>query len=175
MDENAKIKIGEIVNVHGLNGEIKVYNYSDSIDIYRRTRVMYFGDRLIEIRGVREQKGMVLLKLEGIDDRDGAERMRGTEVFVTEEDLPELPEGQYYVRDLIGMEVLLAEDCDGYKSGENLGIVTDVIQRTAQDLFEVEAGDGRKVLIPRVPEFVININEDKRVITVRLIEGMLQT
>ena len=174
MGKSEKIKIGKIVNVHGLNGEVKVYNYSDSIEIYQRMKAMYFGERLIEIRGVREQKGMVLLKLEGIDSRDGAERMRGTEVFVTEEDLPELPEGQYYVRDLIGMEVMLAEDCDGYKAGRSLGIVTDVIQNTAQDIFQVEADDGKKVLIPKVDEFVTDINKGERVITVKLIEGLLE-
>lgn len=174
MKKNEKIKIGKIVNAHGLKGEVKVYNYSDGIEIYQITGAMYFGDRLIDINGVREQKGMILLKLAGVDDRDGAERMRGTEVFITEKDLPKLPEGQYYVRDLIGMEVMLAEDCDGHKAGEYLGMVTDVIQNTAQDLFEVEINGGKKVLIPKVEEFVTDIDAKKRVITVRLIEGLLQ-
>ena len=161
-----KVLIGKVVNVVGLKGELKVYNYSDGIEIYEDTPELYLGDTLYSVKSVREQKGMVVLGVEGIGDRDAAERMRGTEVFVTEADLPELPEGQFYVRDLIGMEVY--ED-----NGELLGKVTDVIQNTAQDVFEIERQNGRQLLIPRVPEFVLNIDGEARRITVHLIDGML--
>ena len=85
---------------------------------------------------------------------------------MTEDDLPELPEGEYYVRDLIGMEAVLED-------GSRLGVVTDVIQNTAQDIFEVETDEGKQVLIPKVPEFVLNIDPDTRTVTLHLIEGML--
>jgi 16S rRNA processing protein RimM len=161
-----KIKIGKIVNAVGLKGEVKVYNYSDSCDSYENLPQMYVGDELKDIESFRLQKNMVILKLSGINNRDDAERAKGKELFITEADLPELPEGQYYVRDLLGMDVIL-------DSGESLGKITDVIQNSAQDIFEVERQDGSKVLIPRVDQFVLNIDADKRVITVRLIEGML--
>ena len=161
-----KILIGKITSAVGLKGELKVYNYSDGIEIYEDTPKIYAGDTLYEVRSVRTQKNMVILGLCGIDDRNAAEKMRGTELFVTEDDLPELPEGQFYVRDLIGMEVR-TED------GELLGTVSDVIQNTAQDLFEVELTEGRKVLIPKVDEFILNIDGAERMITVRLQEGLL--
>ena len=125
-----KIMIGKIVNVVGLKGEVKVYNYSDSDEIYRTTEAVYVGDDLVGIENVRLQKNMVILKLAGISDRDGAEAVRGKELFITESDLPELPEGQYYIRDLIGMTVKK-------ENGEILGKVSDVLQNTAQDIFEV--------------------------------------
>ena len=109
---------------------------------------------------------MVILKLEGADDRNAAEALRGKELYITEDDLPELPEGQYYVRDLIGMSVT-EED------GNLLGHVTDVLQNTAQDIFEVESENGKKLLIPKVEQFVLDVDAEKREITVRLIEGML--
>ena len=161
-----KIKIGKIVNTVGLKGEVKVYNYSDSIEIYETIESIYVEDRLTVIENVRAQKNMVILKLEGADDRNAAEALRGKERYITEDDLPELPEGQYYVRDLIGMSVT-EED------GNLLGHVTDVLQNTAQDIFEVESENGKKLLIPKVDQFVLDIDAEKREITVRLIEGML--
>lgn len=161
-----KIKIRKIVNTVGLKGEVKVYNYSDSIEIYETIESIYVEDRLTVIENVRAQKNMVILKLEGADDRNAAEALRGEELYITEDDLPELPEGQYYVRDLIGMSVT-EED------GNLLGHVTDVLQNTAQDIFEVESENGKKLLIPKVDQFVLDIDAEKREITVRLIEGML--
>lgn len=161
-----KILVGKIVNVVGLRGDVKVYNYSDSIQIYEKTPEIYVDDKLTKIEKARLQKNMVVLKLGGIDDRDAAERLRGSELYVTDADLPELPEGQFYVRDLIGMTVK-------EENGTVLGKVTDVIQNTAQDILEVELENKKKALIPKVEQFVLDIDGDSRVITVRLIEGML--
>ena len=158
--------IGKITSAVGLKGEVKVYNYSDSTEIYENTPEIYVGEERMGVRSVRTQKNMVVLGLEGICDRDAAEKTRGRELFVTEEDLPELPEGQFYVRDLIGMEVFSEE-------GQRLGPVTDVIQNTAQDIFEIEMEDGRKVLIPKVDAFVLGIDGQQRRITVHLQEGIL--
>ena len=160
-----KIKIGKIVNAVGLKGEVKVYNYSDSEEVYERTPEIYAGDRLLRVQNVRMQKNMVILKLSGIDDRNAAEAAKGTELFITEADLPELPEGQFYIRDLIGMEV---EE----KGGSFHGVVTDVLQNTAQDIFEVKRDDGKTVLIPKVDAFVQKIDGKERLITVTLIEGL---
>ncbi len=161
-----KIKIGKIVNAVGLKGEVKVYNYSDSSEIYEITQEVFVEKEIMEIENVRLQKNMVILKLSGIDDRNAAEAAKGREIYITEEDLPELPEGQFYVRDLIGMTVKEAD-------GNVLGIVTDVLQNTAQDIFEVKGTNGKQILIPKVDEFVLNIDADAREIEVELPEGLL--
>ena len=161
-----KIKIGKIVNTVGLKGEVKVYNYSDRSGIYENTSHIYVENDLTAVESVRVQKNMVILKLEGISDRDRAEALRGRELYVTEEDLPELPQGQYYVRDIMGMAVR-------EENGTFLGEVTDVIQNTAQDIFEVQKQGGKKVLIPKVDEFVLNIDIEKKEILVRLIDGLM--
>lgn len=164
--EMEKIKVGKIVNAVGLKGEVKVYNYSDSSEIYEITPEMYVGSELLQIENVRLQKNMVILKLEGINDRNAAEAAKGRDIFITEDDLPELEEGEYYVRDLIGMTV--EED------GNVLGKVTDVLQNTAQDVFEVERKNGKQLLIPRVDEFVLDIDLDTRKIKVKLPDGLLE-
>lgn len=164
--EMEKIKVGKIVNAVGLKGEVKVYNYSDSSEIYEITPEMYVGSELLQIENVRLQKNMVILKLEGINDRNAAEAAKDRDIFITEDDLPELEEGEYYVRDLIGMTV--EED------GNVLGKVTDVLQNTAQDVFEVERKNGKQLLIPRVDEFVLDIDLDTRKIKVKLPDGLLE-
>ena len=160
-----KIIIGKIVNAVGLKGEVKVYNYADGTDIYECTPQIYVGDSLMTVANVRTQKNMVILKLEEIQDRDGAEKAKGTMLYVTEEDLPELPEGQFYIRDIIGMTAVLED-------GSVLGTVTDVIQNTAQDIFEIETEEKKKILVPKVDEFILNIDKADRTVTVRLIPGM---
>lgn len=162
-----KIEIGKIVNAVGLKGEVKVYNYSDSADIYMETQCLHTENEILEVEGVRLQKNTVIVKFAGIDDRNASEAMKGKILYITEEDLPELPEGQFYVRELIGMTVVKS-------GGEILGKVTDVIQNTAQDIFEVEKKDGEKFLLPKVDEFVKNIDADKRMIEVSLIEGLME-
>ena len=161
-----KIKIGKIVNAVGLKGEVKVYNYSDSEEIYEITPSIYAGNNLLDIENVRMQKNMVILKLSGINDRNAAEAAKGTDLFITEADLPELEDGEFYVRDLIGMTI--TED------GVILGTVTNVLQNTAQDVFEVERKNGKQLLIPRVDEFVLDIDLDTREIKVKLPEGLLE-
>jgi len=161
-----KILIGKIVNAVGLKGEVKVYNYSDSPAVYEETPEIYVDDVLMRVRSVRMQKNMVVLGLVGIDDRNAAEKAKGSELFITEADLPELPEGEYYVRDLIGMEAVLEDD-------SHLGTVTNVIQNTAQDIFEVETDEGKQVLVPKVPAFVLDIDLGSKRVTMRLIEGMM--
>lgn len=166
-----KILIGKITAPAGLSGEVKILNFAESPERYRKLDRIFLGekdDHELEIAGVRVHKGQVILKLEGCDDRNAAERLRGRELFMAEEDLEELPEGEFYIRDIIGMEV---RDTDGLLVGH----LTDVLTDRAQDIYVIEQPDGGKdILIPGVPEFIRNINGETGVITVRMIEGMTE-
>lgn len=110
---------------------------------------------------------MVILKLEGVSDRNAAEALRDADVFITEEDLKELPEDTYYIRDLIGMKVI-----DEGVYGE-IGVLEDVIQNTAQDVYVVRMPSSEKVLIPAVKDFIKNIDMESGVITTTLIPGFI--
>lgn len=160
-----KITIGQIVNAVGLKGESKVYNYSDSQERYFDLQTVYLDDELYEIEKVRFQQHLVILKFKGVDDRDAAEALKGKYVYITEEDLKELPEGTYYIRDLIGSLVVL-------ENGEVLGTLTNVLQTSAQDLYEIDV-EGKKVLLPGVSEFILNVDLKTKKVTVRLPEGLL--
>lgn len=99
MEKMEKILIGKVTSAVGLKGEVKVYNYSDSTDAYENAPTLILGDEMRALESLRMQKNMLVIRFEGIDTREAAEKLRGTEVFMREEDLPPLPEGEFYVRD----------------------------------------------------------------------------
>lgn len=161
------ILIGKIVNVVGLKGELKVYCYTDKKEQFKELKQIRLDDRSYAIRNVRYQGSVVILKLEGVDDRNAAEALRGKGVFIEESDLAELPEGSYYVRDLIGLQVT---DREGTLSG----LLTDVVQPGAQDLYEIELKEGGKIWLPAVKEFILDVNMQERRMTVSLPDGLLE-
>ena len=161
-----KIKIGRIVNAVALRGEVKVYNYSGYRERYEELNRIIVENNEYEIEKVRYQQEMVILKLAGVNDRNAAEALKNKDVFITEDDLKELPEDTFYIRDLIGMKVFDIE------TGENIGILKDVLQNTAQDVYVVSTEDKKEILIPAVRQFIKKINLEERSIEVKLIEGM---
>ncbi len=165
-----KIKIAKIVNAVGLRGEVKVYNYSDDRERFEELDEIIISGKtesIKKISGVRYQGNMVILKLEGVNDRNAAEALKDTDVCITEDDLRELPENTFYVRDLIGMKVI-----DEGAYGE-IGILRDVIQNTSQDVYAVRTADGKDVLIPAVRDFIREVDMENRVIRTTLIPGFI--
>lgn len=161
-----KIKIGQIVNAVALKGEVKIYNYSDYKERFEELDYIYVGDKKTAIENVRYMKEMPILKLKGINDRNAAEAVKTKDVFIDETQLRELPEDVFYIRDLIGLDV---KDSDGHR----LGVLSDVIPNSAQDLYEVKLENDKKILIPAVNEFIVDINLEEKCITVKLIEGFM--
>ncbi len=162
-----KILIGKIVNAVGLKGEVKVYCYTDRKERFQELDGIWVEDVLRHIQKARCQGNVAILKLEGIDDRNAAEAQKNKDVFMEESELGELPEGTYYVRDLIGIHV-------AHKDGEALGELTDVIQNSGQDLYQIELESGKKILLPAVREFVLQIDMDERQMVVSLPDGLLE-
>lgn len=161
-----KIKIGQIVNAAALKGEVKVYNYSDYKERFEELNYVYVEEEKTKIEKVRYMKEMVILKLQGVGDRNEAEAMKGKDLYIDESQLRDLPEDTYYIKDMIGIEVRNQND-------EIIGRLKDVLQNTAQDLYEVELENKKTTLIPAVEEFVLDINIKENFMKVKLIEGIL--
>ena len=163
-------QVGVITAPHGVRGEVKVFPTTDDNARFKNLKTVLLdqgrGTRELEIEGVKFFKNMVILKFKGIDDRNDVERMRQAKLLVTRENAVELGKDEYFIADLIGLE---ARDAD---TGEVFGKVTDVLAYPAQDLYEVK---GEKTyLIPDVPDFVVEINEDEGYISFHLLEGLGQ-
>ena len=161
-----KYKIGKIVNAVGLKGEVKVYNYSDYKERFAEIETVFVEDKIYTILNTRYMKDVAILKLEGVDDRNGAEALKDKDLYIPEEMLRVLPEDTYYIKDLVGIKVIDT-------NGEYLGILSEVYQNRAQDLYEIELENKKKILLPAVEEFVLDINMKERTMKVQLIDGLL--
>ncbi len=161
------IKIGEVVNVVGLRGELKIYPYSENKERFETLKTVYFDKTRIEIQQVRYKDNLVILKIQGVEDRTSAEACKGKEVFMDDEDLEELPEGTYYIKDILGF---LVED----RSRGIIGTLKDVKDNGAQNLFIIEKNNGGELLVPAVEEFFAGVDLERKVVLVDLIEGMYE-
>lgn len=169
--EKEKIIIGKIVNAVGLKGEVRIYSYSDRKERFGELESFILSGKGTDVRckveKVRYQKNMVIAKLAGIDDRGGAESLRDKYVAITEDELAELPEDTFYIKDLIGCRMINEE------TGGEIGVISDVIQNTAQDVYAADLPGGETAMIPAVGEFIRRVDIKARTVTVRVIPGLL--
>ena len=135
------IEAGEVVNTHGVRGEVKIIPWTDSAEFLAAIRTLYIDGRAVKVRAARVHKGTVLAALEGVEDVNAAMRLKGRRVFIDRADA-KLPEGGYFIQDIIGAEVV-TED------GESIGALAEVIDAPASMIYVVR-GD-REQLIPAVP------------------------
>ena len=157
----------QIVNTHGVHGEVKAIHYTDGEIFFKKVRTVYKEDSTpIKIISGRFQKGAVLLKLEGIDTMEKAEALKFTKLYAKEEDLPPLPDGEFYFFQLIGLNGTLPD-------GSVFGTVTDVIENNAANLLEFTKSDGKKVLIPNIKVFVKDVDLKSKTIYITPIEGLI--
>ena len=168
------VALGRVGSPSGLRGEFRVTLYAAGSDNLKEGKVLLLKHGKDEIRAkierARYQKDRPVIKLEGFDDRTSVEPLRGMEISIEASDLEELPEGEHYVRDLIGCRVV---DIAGGGEKE-IGVLQDVIQNTAQSVLDVRTAGGRSVLIPAVDAFLRNIDEEAGLIEVELIPGFTE-
>ena len=165
------VNIGKITTSVGLKGEVRVMTYSGKLDNVRVGGKLHYetlkGEQILTVSSVRRQKDKAVVKFEEIPDIDVAEKMRDIELYIHEDDLLPLPDGQYYVRDMIDMEVY------DEVSAQIIGLIKDLNQTTAQDVYIIEGKNGKEIMIPDVEAFIKDIDMENRRMTVSLIPGFL--
>jgi len=166
MNENKDrtfLEAGRIVNTHGLHGEVKIQPWADSAEFLQSFRMFYLeSGKELSVISSRTQKGFLYAKFDGVDDVEKAQILKGKIIKVDRNEI-ELPEGTYLLSDVIGAKAV-TED------GQELGLVKDILEEPAANVFIIR-GD-REILVPAVPEFLLNVDTEQKVVTVRLIEGM---
>lgn len=163
------LELGQIVNVKGLQGEVKVNSYTEDPKRFKTLKEVWIKSKgnmqKYEIEKVGYAKNQVILKFVGINTIEEAERLRNSYILVKREDLGELPEGVYYIADLIGLEVYT-------EKGEYLGIVDDIFDTGSNDVYVVKNDLGQSKLLPGIDEVIKEINLPEGKIIVNLIEGL---
>ncbi len=163
MKQTEFLEGGQIVNTHGVKGEVKIDSWCDLPDDLAAVGTLYIDGAPVAVRSARVHKNCVLAALEGVDDIDAAIALKGRIVQVRREDIP-LPEGQVFMADLIGLKVVDAD------TGAELGVLADVLTPSIQKIYVVRG--AREILIPAVDEFIRGVDLESGVVKVHLIEGM---
>lgn len=165
--------LGEILRPHGVRGELRMRILTDYPDRIPQLEHIYLGanpeDRRAKkyaVEHMRMHKGYGLLKLTTIPDRDAADRLRGLFVMVSLKDAIPLEDDEIYLFQLINMAVQT-------ESGELLGIITDVLETGANDVYIVHGDLYGEILIPVTDETILDTNTDTGMMTVKLPEGLL--
>lgn len=158
------LETGKIVNTHALAGAVKIMPWSDEPAFLKGLPRVYIDGKEYRVQSASIQKGFVLMKLEGIDNVEAAMRLRDRIVYVNRDDV-QLPEGRYFVQDIIGMTV------HDLRGDRDIGTLQDVLNLPAGDVYAVKNG-AAEYLIPANPVFVKNIDAETGVITVETIKGM---
>ena len=161
------LECGKIINTHGVAGAVKLESWCDSPSVLARLKRIYLqkGEVYKEIKVLRASvfKRFVIATLEGITDVDSAAAMKETVVYAAREDLP-IKKGSHFISDLIGLPLIDAD------TNEEYGILDDVINTGASDIYVVKTPNGERMM-PAVPEFVKEIDTE-RAIFISPIEGM---
>ena len=165
--EKQYLECGKIINTHGIAGAVKLESWCDSPEVLASLETVYFkkGEiyKPVEVLRASVFKRFVLMTLEGVTDIDAAAALKETVVYAHRDELP-IEEGQHFIADLVGLPVIDAD------SGREYGILDDVINTGASDIYVIKSEDGEKMM-PAVDEFVKEIDLE-RGIFVTPIEGM---
>jgi len=159
--------IGRVVKPHGIRGEVAVEILTDLPERYTWLETIYLGTdtpRPVALQGVRFHKTRVLLKLDGYDDRNAADTLRGQWLQVPEADAVPLDEDEYYLYQLIGLKVF--EEDEGY-----LGTLTEILETKANNVFIVN-GPAGEILVPDISQVIRDINFENGRLVVRLLPGL---
>jgi 16S rRNA processing protein RimM len=166
-NEDPDEEIGRIAGVFGIQGEVKLEPYADAPERYNRlkraTVRLSDGRRIpVTILGARKHKTHVLLRLDGVNSPNDAEPLIGATLVIPLSERPPLPPGQYYISDLLGLEVITT-------AGEPVGPITDVLHAKEHDVYVTPRG-----LIPAVKEFVRDVDLAKHRVVISPVEGLLE-
>lgn len=173
-------RIGVITSTHGVHGEVKVFPTTEDVRRFDRLKKVILkpaeGRRQmaeieLTVAGVKYFKQFAIVRFQEIDDINAVEQYKGMEMYVRREDAIPLEEGEYYIADLIGLTVTAEQD--GYPV---LGILKDVLQTGANDVYVVEAVeslDKREILIPAIKQCIEEVDLDKRIMKVHLLKGLV--
>lgn len=162
------VAVGRVTRAHGVKGEVAVLPLTEVATRFEPgSRVLAGEDqgRELTISEARPYRGRVLVFFDGVKDRDQAEALQGTYLFVPTSEAPVLPAGEYWTHDLIGCAVAT-------EAGRALGTLVEVILTPANDVWVVQGEEG-ETLVPALKEVVVEVDPAARRVVVREVPGLI--
>ncbi len=162
------IAVGKIVAPHGVRGDVRIIPLTDFPNRFQSSLVLYLSDySSLVVRRVKQNNKFLLLNFEGFDTMTSVESLRGQILYVKEKDLVVLPKDQYYIFEIIGLQVY-------DETGLNLGTVSDVLQTGSNDVYVVEKQGKAQLLVPALKEVVRKIDISGQRMVVKLQEEWIE-
>ena len=163
------LQVGVITSTHGIRGEVKVFPTTDDPKRFRKLKqvILDTGKEQLEmeIASVKFFKNQVIVKFKGIDDINDVEKYRKAGLYVTRENAVPLGENEYFIADLIGLKVIFDDE-------EELGVIDDVLQTGANDVYIVKKEQTPDLLIPAIKDCIKNVNIEEGTMIVHLLPGL---
>ena len=164
-----RLRVGVITSPHGVHGEVNIFPTTDDPERFKQLRKCYIDRkgvlREVEIDSVKYFKNMVILHFKDIDDRNIVEGLRQCDLLIDRADAVPLAEGEYFICDLIGLKIIDEND-------NELGVLEDIIQTAANDVYQIRKPDGKELLVPSIKDCVLEKNPQNGFIRVHLLPGL---
>jgi len=162
--------VGIITSPHGVRGEVKVYPTTDDVRRFKRLKEIILDtgkERLnLEIESVKFVKQFAVLKFKGYDNINDVEKFRQKSLLVARENAVRLKRDEYFIADLMGLKVLDEEE-------QEIGVLRQVIETGANDVYAIDMKDGRELLLPAIKQCVLEVDVEAGFIKIHILEGLL--
>ncbi|MGN1168138.1 MAG: ribosome maturation factor RimM [Lachnospiraceae bacterium] len=164
------LQVGVITSTHGVRGEVKVFPTTDDPMRFKKLKkvILDTGKETLplEIQSVKFFKQFVILKFKGIDNINDIEKYRKCPLLVVRQDAVELDDDEYFIADMIGMEVL-TED------GRVFGTLKDVMETGANDVYIIDSDEHGEVLVPAIKECILDVDIEEKKMKIHLMDGLI--
>lgn len=165
-----RFQVGVITSPHGVKGEVKVFPTTDDAKRFRRLKEVILDtgkeNLTLEIEGVKFFKQFVILKFKGLETPEEVAKYRQKSLYVTRENAVRLGRDEYFIADLMGMKVF-DED------GTEIGVLREVLETGANDVYVIDLKDGRELLLPAIRECVLNVDVEAGKMQIHILDGLL--
>ena len=167
-----RLKVGKIVNTHSLKGEVKVISSTDfEEERFKKGSKLLItrGNQLIReviVESYRNHKNFLLVKFEGIDSVEEAEKLKNLQIKIDSDEVGELEENEFYFHEIIGCQVFDEND-------RNLGEIIDILTPGANDVWVIKGEEGKEILIPYIEDVVKKIDITSKKVNIEVMEGLI--
>ena len=167
-----RLKVGKIVNTHSLKGEVKVISSTDfEEERFKKGSKLLItrGNQLIReviVESYRNHKNFLLVKFEGIDSVEEAEKLKNLQIKIDSDEVGELEENEFYFHEIIGCQVFDEND-------RNLGEIIDILTPGANDVWVIKGENGKEILIPYIEDVVKKIDITSKKVNIEVMEGLI--
>lgn len=163
------LRAGVISSTHGIRGEVKIFPTTDDAARFKEIKKVFLDtgkDKIeLEIQNVRFFKQFVIVKFKGIDNINEIEKYKGCSLLILRQDAVKLDKDEYYIGDLIGMDV--------YTETGHFGVLRDVMETGANEVYIIDSDCLGEVLIPAIRQCILDVDVEKNRMTVRLMDGLI--